>query len=100
MEPTAQLQPSVRAMLAEKLGYTYLQEWQIRLTEYIIQGKDIVFTAGTGRGKTTLLYAPLLVARLQDPVAIGLSVIPTKALGIDQVCCLLVLTAYSPETII
>ena len=86
MEPNTPLQPSVLSFLAEKLGYTCLQSWQIELTENILDGKDVVLTAGTGRGKTTLLYAPLLATRLQDPMAIGLSIIPTKALGLDQVC--------------
>jgi len=34
----------------------------------------------------TLLYAPLLAFRLKDPMAVGLSITPTKALGCDQVC--------------
>jgi hypothetical protein len=91
MEPNTKLQPPVLSMLAEKLGYPHLQDWQVTLTEEILKGKDVVFTAGTGRGKTTLLYAPLLAARFQDPAAMGLSVIPTKALGLDQACCLLFL---------
>ena len=100
MEPNAQLEPSVLSMLAEKLGYPHLQDWQIKLTEEILKGKDVVFTAGTGRGKTTLLYAPLLAARFRDPLAMGLSVIPTKALGLDQVCCILLSsTVHYPETI-
>ena len=98
METSEQLQPSVLSMLAEKLGYPHLQDWQVELTGNILEGKDIVFTAGTGRGKTTLLYAPLLVTRLRNPAAIGLSVIPTKALGLDQVCFLLfLLIVYSSE---
>jgi hypothetical protein len=99
MQTTHQLQPPVLSMLAEKLGYPHLQEWQIKLTGDILEGRDIVLTAGTGQGKTTLLYAPLLATRLQNPAAIGLSVIPTKALGLDQVCCLLLLlTIYSSDT--
>ena len=86
MESTTELQPSVLSMLAKKLGYPHLQDWQIKLTESILNGKDVVLTAGTGRGKTTLLYAPLLATRLHNPAAIGLSIIPTKALGVDQVC--------------
>ena len=57
MDPNTELQPPVISVLAEKLGYPRLQDWQVKLTEEIIKGNDIVFTAGTGRGKTTLLYA-------------------------------------------
>lgn len=88
MDIATRLQPSDLSVLAEKLGYP-LQEWQKKLTESILQGKDVVLTAGTGQGKTTLLYAPLLVTRLSNPTAVGLSVVPTKALGLDQVCFLL-----------
>lgn len=74
------------SMITEKLGYQKLQDWQVSLTRSILDGKDVVFTAGTGCGKTTLLYAPLLAFRLEDPTAVGLSITPTKALGRDQVC--------------
>jgi len=84
MEVDTKLQPSDLSVLTEKFGYP-LQDWQVELTETILQGKDVVLTAGTGRGKTTLLYAPLLVTRLYSPMAVGLSVVPTKALGLDQV---------------
>ena len=90
MEANTRLRPSVLSLLTEKLGYP-LQAWQKELTENILKGKDVVLTAGTGRGKTTLLYAPLLVTRLHKPQAIGLSVVSTKALGLDQVCFSLVL---------
>lgn len=90
MEANTRLRPSVLSLLTEKLGYP-LQAWQKELTENILKGKDVVLTAGTGRGKTTLLYAPLLVTRPHKPQAIGLSVVPTKALGLDQVCFSLVL---------
>lgn len=73
------------SVITEKLGYSELQDWQVKLTKSILGGKDIVFTAGTGCGKTTLLYAPLLAFRLEDPMAVALSVTPTKALGRDQV---------------
>jgi len=75
------------SVIAEKLGYSKLQDWQVKLTRSILDGKDVVFTAGTGCGKTTLLYALLLAFRLKDPMAVGLSITPTKALGCDQVCC-------------
>lgn len=71
--------------IAKKLGYSKLQDWQVKLTKSILDGKDVVFTAGTGCGKMTLLYAPLLTFRLKDPMAVGLSITPTKALGCDQV---------------
>ena len=74
------------AVIAAKLGYSKLQDWQVKLTRSILDGEDVVFTAGTGCGKTTLLYAPLLAFRLEDPLAVGLSITPTKALGRDQVC--------------
>ena len=83
--------PLELSTVTEKLGYT-LQDWQRSLMENILEGKDVVLTAGTGQGKMTLLYAPLLVTRLRKPVAIGLSIVPTKALGLDQVYFLL----YSP----
>jgi len=88
MEADTRLRPLDLSLLAKKLGYP-LQTWQKELTENILEGKDVVLTAGTGRGKTTLLYAPLLVTRLHKPQAIGLSVVPTKALGLDQACFLL-----------
>jgi DEAD/DEAH box helicase domain-containing protein len=74
------------SVIASKLGYSKLQDWQVKLTKRILDGKDVVFTAGTGCGKTTLLYAPLLAFRLEDPMAVALSITPTKALGRDQVC--------------
>lgn len=64
MQPDTELSPTLLSMLSEKLGYLQLQEWQVDLTKSILQGKDVVLTAGTGRGKTTLLYAPPLVTRL------------------------------------
>jgi len=72
--------------LAQKLGYNHLQDWQTNLTREVLGGNDIVLTAGTGRGKSTLLLAPLLAKREVDSKAVGLSVAPTKALGEDQVC--------------
>lgn len=74
------------SVISEKLGYPKLQDWQVTLTKSILDGKDVVFTAGTGCGKTTLLYALLLAFRLKDSTAVGLSVTPTKVLGCDQVC--------------
>ena len=97
MEPNIPLQPSVLSMLSEKLGYQNLEDWQINATEEILKGKDVVLTAGTGQGKTTLLYAPLLATHLHNPTAIGLSVVLTKALGLDQVCHLLLLILHPPE---
>lgn len=75
------------ASLTQKLGYDHLQDWQANLTQEVLDGKDVVLTAGTGRGKSTLLFAPLLAKREVDSRAIGLSVAPTKALGEDQVYC-------------
>lgn len=71
--------------LAQKLGYNHLWPWQTELTQRILDGHDVVLTAGTGHGKSTLLLAPLLGKRQVDNRAIGLSVAPTKALGEDQV---------------
>ena len=34
--------------LAQKLGYDCLQDWQANLTLEVLNGKDIVLTAGTG----------------------------------------------------
>ena len=88
MEPHKQLTLTNHTLctVAEKLGYLQLQDWQVSLTKDILNGKDVVFTGGTGCGKTTLLYMPLLAFRLNDPMAVGLSITPTKALGRDQVC--------------
>lgn len=74
--------------LAQKLSYDHLQDWQANLTRKVLDGNDIVLTAGTGRGKSTLLLAPLLAKREADSKAVGLSVAPTKALGEDQVLSL------------
>jgi len=71
--------------LAQKLGYDHLQDWQANITQEVLDGKDIVLTAGTGQGKSTILLAPLLAKHEVDPKAVGLSVAPTKALGEDQV---------------
>jgi len=73
--------------LAQRLGYDHLQEWQANLTREVLDGNDIVLTAGTGRGKSTILFAPLLAKREVDSRAVGLSIAPTKALGEDQVLC-------------
>ena len=82
--------------LAQKLGYDRLQDWQANLTLEVLNGKDIVLTAGTGRGKSTLLLAPLLAKREVDSKAIGLSIAPTKALGEDQVhCSLIAISLYA-----
>ena len=88
MEPHKQLTLTNRTLstVTEKLGYPQLQDWQFSLTKDILNGKDVVFTGGTGCGKTTLLYTPLLAFRLNNPMAVGLSITPTKALGRDQVC--------------
>ena len=71
--------------LAQKLGYNHLQDWQANLTQEVLNGHDVVLTAGTGRGKSTLLLAPLLVKRGEDSKVVGLSIAPTKTLGEDQV---------------
>ena len=76
---------SIIPTLAQKLGYDHLQDWQADLTQKVLDGNDVVLTAGTGRGKSTLLFAPLLAKQEVDDRAIGLSVAPTKALGEDQV---------------
>jgi ATP-dependent helicase YprA (DUF1998 family) len=78
--------------LAQKLGYVHLKDWQADLTRKVLDGNDVVLTAGTGSGKSTLLFAPLLAKREVDGKAVGLSVALTKALGEDQVyliptCC-------------
>ena len=36
------------SLLAQKLGYKQLQDWQANLTQKILDGNDIVLTAGTG----------------------------------------------------
>lgn len=51
MEVGRELQPSDPSAIAEKLGYP-LRSWQRELTENILQGKDVVLTAGTGQGKS------------------------------------------------
>jgi len=48
MEPNTHLQPPVLSLLSEKLGYPTLENWQIKATEEILKGKDVVLTAGTG----------------------------------------------------
>ena len=85
MKTRIKLTDDTLATIANKLGYAKLQDWQVNLTKNILDGKDVVFTAGTGCGKTTLLYAPLLAFCSEDPTAVGLSITPTKALGRDQV---------------
>ena len=75
------------SVLTTKLRYLQLQDWQITLTKSILDGKDVIFTAGTGCGKTTLLYALLLAFHLEEPTAMALSITPMKALGRDQVRC-------------
>jgi DEAD/DEAH box helicase domain-containing protein len=77
--------------LAQKLGFDHLQGWQADLTQKVLKGNDIVLTAGTGRGKSTILLAPLLAKREADDRAVGLSIAPTKALGEDQVRVILVI---------
>ena len=71
--------------LPQKLGYDCLRDWQADLTK-VLDGNDIVLTAGTGQGNSTFLLAPLLAKREDDSKAVGLSITPTKALGEDQVC--------------
>jgi len=34
------------SVIAEKLGYSKLQDWQVKLTKSILDGKDVVFIAG------------------------------------------------------
>ena len=71
--------------LAQKLGFNQLQPWQAKLTRKILDGNDVVFTAGVGRGKSTLLHVFLCAAQEVDDKAVGLSIALTKALGNDQV---------------
>lgn len=71
--------------LAQKLGYSHLKPWQADLTQNVLNGNDVVLTAGTGEGKSTLIFAPLLAKQEVDGKVVGLSVVPTKALGEDQV---------------
>jgi len=57
MKTHIKLTDNTLSVIADELGYTKLQGWQVNLTKNILDGKDIVFTAGTGCGKTMLLYA-------------------------------------------
>jgi hypothetical protein len=88
MEPHKQLMLTNYTLftVTKKLGCPQLQDWQVSLTRDILNGKDVVFMGGTGCGKTTLLYAPLLAFHLDNPMAVGLSITLMKALGRDQVC--------------
>ena len=84
---------AIISLLPQKLGYDHLKDWQTNLAKEVLEGSDVVLTAGTGQGKSTLLLAPLLAKREVDREAVGLSVAPTKALGEDQVCSLCVPTS-------
>ncbi|KAF8598904.1 P-loop containing nucleoside triphosphate hydrolase protein [Ceratobasidium sp. AG-I] len=74
--------PSPLSQLLE--AWTAPKEWQARLPMEMDNGKDVFLIAGTGLGKSTIIYVPLLADIQESKESIGLVIVPTKTLADDQ----------------
>ncbi|HEY8990260.1 MAG TPA: DEAD/DEAH box helicase, partial [Candidatus Limnocylindrales bacterium] len=78
------LDPRIRTGLASR-GIDRLYSHQAEAIEAVRAGRDVVVVTPTASGKTLCYALPALQAIADDPVARGLWLFPTKALGQDQV---------------
>ncbi|KAL4257668.1 hypothetical protein AB1N83_011948 [Pleurotus pulmonarius] len=76
--------PWFEAVIAPKLGYTTLKDFQKNISSTVFKGEDAVCIAPTGSGKSALLHIPLMAAKEVKGRVLGMSVAPTKALCDDQ----------------
>lgn len=77
--------PLVRAL--EKRGIRNLYRFQFEAFKNIVEGCNVVISAGTGTGKTEAFFLPIAKVILEKPTAKPFSILlyPTKALARDQV---------------
>lgn len=73
-------------LIESRCGYEKAHDWQGELTQTVEEGEDVVLTLRTGGGKSTLFMAPILVAQERGEKKVGIIVVPTKALTLQQVC--------------
>ncbi|KAF7441033.1 hypothetical protein PC9H_001382 [Pleurotus ostreatus] len=71
-------------VIAPKLGYSMLKDWQVELACTMFRKEDVVCIAPTGSGKSALLHIPLMAAKTANSCVLGMSVAPTKSLCDDQ----------------
>lgn len=67
------------------LGLEHPHAWQASLATDLYTGRDVFATVRTGGGKSTLVHAPVLAAKVEGIDAKAIVVGPTKALLDDQV---------------
>lgn len=72
-------------VIALKLGYSALKDWQVELACTMFKKEDVVCIAPTGSGNSALLHIPLMAAKIANSRVLGMSVAPTKSLCDDQV---------------
>lgn len=80
----AWLDPRIRAALRGR-GIETLYRHQAEALEAVRTGEDVVVVTPTASGKTLCYALPTLQALAEDPSARALFLVPTKALGQDQV---------------
>ncbi|KAF9488155.1 P-loop containing nucleoside triphosphate hydrolase protein [Pleurotus eryngii] len=71
-------------VIAPKLGYSTLRDWQVTLVCAMFNKEDVVCITPTGSGKSALLHIPLMAAKTANQRVLGMSVAPTKSLCDDQ----------------
>lgn len=78
--------PEQLIKLLERRGIKQLYKFQYEAYKYILEGKNVVISAGTGTGKTEAFFLPIakmvLESALENPQVMLLY--PTKALARDQ----------------
>lgn len=70
------------------LGYKQPHPWQIRYANCISNGRDLFLSQRTGAGKSVLVTAPILAAKVKGEPHIAIDIIPTRSLMNDQVSIL------------
>lgn len=65
----------------ERVGFTQPTPIQTQAIPMVLEGKDVLGTAGTGTGKTGAFGIPLLAKLLSDPSAKAMIITPTRELA-------------------
>ena len=67
-----------------RLGIARLYSHQAEAIDALLQGRDVLLTAGAAGGKSLCYQLPILQALSEDPTSTALLVFPSKALARDQ----------------
>ena len=61
------------------------RDWQIKLTEKVLEGHDVIGLAGTGSGKSLVFAMLAITAELAGFTGVVIVICPLKSLQKDQV---------------